>query len=241
MSEVILEGGDMNVVVRVGDTVRRPAQPEGVRALLCWYEHVGFDGAPRYLGVDDSGRDVLSFVHGEPAFAPVPDSDDVVVEIGRLLRRAHDAQLGFVPPLDPGWQRPPRSEPEVIGHLDLFWTNVIFRDGLPVALIDWELAAPVSRTLEVALTATYWAGIRIDEQLEAWGLPRERRGERLRILCDAYGFDRTQRGRLLEELVEYRRARIEGEQWRGTTPREIIVANLAWVEARASQLARFLT
>jgi aminoglycoside phosphotransferase (APT) family kinase protein len=37
---------------------------------------------------------------------------------------------------------------EVICHLDLYWTNVIFRDGLPVALIDWELAAPGSRLLD---------------------------------------------------------------------------------------------
>ncbi len=40
MSGFVLEGGDMNVVVRVGDTVRRPAQPEGARALesLAWVE-----------------------------------------------------------------------------------------------------------------------------------------------------------------------------------------------------------
>lgn len=240
MSEIVLEGGDMNVVVRVGDTVRRPAQPDGVRALLRWYEQVGFSGAPRFLGVDDHGRDVLSFVEGEPAFAPVPAGDDVVAEIGTLLRRAHDAQEGFVAPPAPGWLRPMRSEPEVIGHLDLFWTNVIFRRGLPAALIDWELAAPVSRTLEVALAATYWCGVRIDEQLEAWGVPLERRGERLRILCDSYGLDGTQRARLLGELIEYRRARIAGGEWRGTTPREIIVRNLEWVETHASELARFL-
>jgi hypothetical protein len=34
-----LVGGDVNVVVRVGDTVRRPPEPPGVVALLQWYEH----------------------------------------------------------------------------------------------------------------------------------------------------------------------------------------------------------
>jgi hypothetical protein len=230
----------MNVVVRVGDTVRRPAQPDGVRELLRWYERVGFDGAPRFLGVDELGRDVLSFVDGEPAFAPVPAGDEVVAEIGRLLRRAHDAQEGFVPPPAPGWLRPIRCEPEVIGHLDLFWTNVVFRGGLPAALIDWELAAPVSRTLEVALAATYWCGVRIDDQLEAWGVPLERRGERLRILCDSYGLDRAQRDQLLGGLIAYRRERIARGEWRGATPREIIVRNLEWVEMHAAELARFL-
>jgi phosphotransferase family enzyme len=230
----------MNVVVRVGDTVRRPPEPSGVQALLEWYERVGFDGAPRYLGVDEHGREILSYVEGEPAFAPVASSDDVVAAIGRLLRAAHDAQNGFAPPGDAGWLHVGEGEPEVIGHLDLFWTNVIFRDGLPAALIDWELAAPAPRVLEVALAATYWAGIRIDEQLVEWGIPLARRGERLRLLCDSYGLDASHRAALLDSLIAHRRRRIEDGAFRGTAPVEIIRANLRWTEKHAPELATFL-
>ena len=232
----------MNVVVRIGDTIRRPVGPEGVRALLRWYEHVGFDGAPRFLGIDEQGREMLSFVEGEPAFALVPGDDAVVAAIGRLLRRAHDAQTGFVPPAAAGWQRH-EADPEdgdVIGHCDLFWTNVILRDGVPAALIDWELARPTTRALEVALAATYWAGVRIDEQLVEWGLPLDRRGERLRILCDAYGLEDRERDGLLGELVAHRRGRIERGEWRGATPKHLIVANLRWTEEHRDELARFL-
>jgi len=228
VTEEVLHGGDMNVVVRVGDTVRRPPQPEHVRELLKWYERVGFDGAPRYLGVDEQGREILSFVEGEPAFAPVPSSDDVVAGIGRLLRRAHDAQDGFAP------------APLVIGHGDLFWTNVVFRDGLPDALIDWELARPMTRALDVAMAATYWAGIRIDEQLVEWGVPLERRGERLRLLCDAYGLTAGERATVIDELLEFRRERIEQGLWRGATPVEVIRANYAWVLDHRDELATFL-
>jgi Phosphotransferase enzyme family len=218
----------MNLVVRVGDTVRRPPEAAEVVALLQWYERVGFEGAPRFLGYDDQGREMLSFVEGDPAFAPVPSSDDVVVHIGRLLRRAHDAQNGFAP------------AGLVIGHCDLFWTNVIFRNNLPAALIDWELARPVTRTLEIAMAATYWAGIRIDDQLVEWGIPLDRRGERLRILCDAYGLSAMERNSLFDELIAYRRERIEDGLWRGTTPIETIRENLAWTEAHAAELGTFL-
>ena len=228
MTEEVLHGGDMNLVVRVGDTVRRPPQPPHVRELLEWYERVGFDGAPRYLGVDEQGREVLSFVEGEPGFAPVPSSDGVVSGIGRLLRRAHDAQEGFAP------------APLVVGHGDLFWTNVIFRDGAPVALIDWEVARPMTRTLDVAFAATYWAGIRIDEQLHEWGIPLERRGERLRLLCDAYGLPADERAAMLDELLEFRRERIEQGLWRGSTPVEVIRANYEWVLDHRDELATFL-
>jgi hypothetical protein len=239
--EIPLEGGDVNPVVRVGETVRRPPEPPGVQALLRWYEQVGFDGAPQFLGVDERGREILTYVDGEPAFAPVPYSDEVVASLGRLVRRAHDAQTGFVPPPDPGWSREdPLGRSEVIGHGDLFWTNVIFRDGRPVALIDWEIARPMTRTLEVALAATYWAGLRIDSQLLEWGLPLDRRGERLRLLCDSYGLDRRQRSTLLDELIEHRRKRLERREWRGVTPREVIVANLEWVLDQAPRLRTFL-
>ena len=239
-AEIPLVGGDVNPVVRVGDTVRRPPQPSGVRALLRWYEQVGFDGAPRFLGEDESGREVLSFVEGEPAFAPVPAGDDVVAGIGRLLREAHDAQSGFVPPPGAEWARTAVGEAAVVAHLDLFWTNVVFRDGLPAALIDWELAGPSTRVLELGLAATYWASIRIDEQVLAWGLPLERRGERLRLLCDAYGLDAGERSRLLAELIDYRRMRIESGEWSRTIPRETMVANHRWVEQHAAELQGFL-
>jgi hypothetical protein len=240
VTEIPLAGGDMNVVVRVGDTVRRPPQPAGVRALLEHYERVGFDGAPRFLGIDEQGRETLSFVAGEPALAPVPSTDGVVAAIGQLLRRAHDAGAGFVPPPNPGWLQSVDEPAEVIGHLDLFWTNVVFRNGMPAALIDWELAAPTSRTLEVALAATYWAGIRIDEQLVQWGIPLERRGERLRLLCDSYGLDASQRARLLDALIEHRQSRLQRGAFRGTAPVEIIRANLRWTEDHARELGTFL-
>ena len=175
-------------------------------------------------------------------FAPVPPGDDVVVQIGRLLRRAHDAQAGFVPPVDPGWNRHPADglDGEVIGHCDLFWTNVIFRERLPVALIDWEIARPTTRSLEVALAATYWAPVRVDRQSAEWGLPLDRRGERLRLLCDGYGLTAGRRAVLLDELIAYRRARLEHHAWRGVTPREVIVENLRWVEDHYDELATFL-
>ena len=63
-----LPGGFVTRVVRAGDTVRReqPPDPAFVHALLGWFERCGWDGAPRFLGTDERGREVLSFVERPP-------------------------------------------------------------------------------------------------------------------------------------------------------------------------------
>ena len=67
MEEVPLTGGNVTVgLVRVGDTVRRPAGPwtPAVHALLVHLHDVGFDGAPRSLGLDERGRHVVEWIDG---------------------------------------------------------------------------------------------------------------------------------------------------------------------------------
>jgi hypothetical protein len=67
VEEIQLSGGGITSgVVRVGGTVRRPAGPwtRTVHAYLRHLERQGFSGAPRVLGFDEQGREVLSFLDG---------------------------------------------------------------------------------------------------------------------------------------------------------------------------------
>jgi hypothetical protein len=101
--EIELPNGDVTVgVVRIGDTVRRPRQEtsDGVADYLRHLQAVGFDRAPRHLGVDARGRDVLSFLEGDVPGDPIETwaaSDAVLPGVARLARALHDASAGFVP------------------------------------------------------------------------------------------------------------------------------------------------
>src|SRR5687768_3473693 len=115
--------GNAGAVVRVGDTVRRPASALA-RAVVTHLEAVGFERAQRFLGVDGEGRDVFTFVAGEVAVAPYPAwarRDEILREAGRLLRDFHEAMSGF----DPGalcstdLADPDKSDGAVFCHNDL--------------------------------------------------------------------------------------------------------------------------
>ena len=67
-TEVPLVGGwATEGVVRVGETVRRPAGPQSpfVAELLLFLEQARFERAPRFLGYDEQGRETLTFIEGE--------------------------------------------------------------------------------------------------------------------------------------------------------------------------------
>ena len=100
--ETLLLGGTANrgLVVRVGDTVRRPLRPSSpaTHALLEHLDRAGFDGAPRLLGIDSTGREVLSYLPGETVTAPYPAwsmTDSALASVARLLRRYHSAVADF--------------------------------------------------------------------------------------------------------------------------------------------------
>jgi len=65
--ETPLEGGGLTEVVRVGESVRRTAGSwtPAVHALLRHLESARFAGAPRSRGIDERGREVLTWVDGE--------------------------------------------------------------------------------------------------------------------------------------------------------------------------------
>ena len=79
--ELKLLGGLAPGIVRVGDTVRRPLHrnSEFVHALLRHFEAVGFDGAPRLLGIDEQGREILSYIDGRVFVGPEEVGDPVEI------------------------------------------------------------------------------------------------------------------------------------------------------------------
>jgi hypothetical protein len=62
-----MEGGNDSGAIRIGRTVRRPVRSwtASVHELLRHLETKEFEGAPRVLGVDADGREILTYLEGD--------------------------------------------------------------------------------------------------------------------------------------------------------------------------------
>lgn len=196
MAEKRLAGGNLNAVVRVAGTVRRSAGAwtAAVHLLLRHLEAEGFEGAPRVLGFDEQGREVLSFIEGDTDSSGELDwiwSTEALVEAGNLIRRYHEACRSFTPPENVRWQvmvgAP--SGGEIVCHNDLAPFNTVYRDGLPHAFLDWDLAAPGPPIWDIAGAAWKFVPLYPNRAGKSWPIAPGLRAERLRIFCDAYALD----------------------------------------------------
>ncbi|WP_150266105.1 aminoglycoside phosphotransferase family protein [Paenibacillus tepidiphilus] len=158
--EEVLTGGNVNYIVRKDKTVLRPTGywSQSVHELLEHLEKQGFEGAPRFLGIDDANREILTFIPGEVPGNAYPEleaymwSDETLAGLARLLRRFHDATEGSALMTKGKWQLSYGDERqhEVICHNDAALYNVVFQKGSPVALIDLDMAGPGPRMWDIA-------------------------------------------------------------------------------------------
>ncbi|HEU5380240.1 MAG TPA: aminoglycoside phosphotransferase family protein [Ktedonobacteraceae bacterium] len=207
----------MSNVSRTADTVRRSVGPwsQASHAVLEYLERVGFDGAPRFLGIDAQGREVLSYIPGQTiSEANRPEvSPARLKSAARLLRRLHDALEGFHLPegvtWHPRYHPHPEDGPVWVCHMDAHPANTIFQGDQAVAFIDWDMVGPVPRAWDVAWSAYSYAPLADDEVCRrmGWQTPPDRMG-RLRLFCDAYGLAAAERGRLPDLVIRLARQQI---------------------------------
>jgi hypothetical protein len=156
------------------------------------------------LGFDEQGREMLSYVEGEGGLIPLrPETvtDEALVGQAKLIRHFHDASASFQPG-GADWDlllADPSGISEIICHNDLSVTNTVYRDGHPVALVDWDFAAPGSRLWDLAYAVWWLVPLHRPEFMRSIGWPEVDQPRRLGAFCDAYGL-RDERWQLLDVL-----------------------------------------
>jgi hypothetical protein len=218
-------GATADRIVRVGDTVRKPRHraSELMREVLLHLEQAGFDAAPRWLGVDERGRDVLSWIEGEtftdrsqmhPYIGEPPVritfSDEQLTAVMRMLWRYHDT-----------------FDDAVICHGDFGPWNLVWQEGMPIAVIDFDNVYPGDAGDYVAYALRMFVGYGF-----APGEPAEL-VRRTRLALTAYGseFDVPA---LLEREYDLAEDRCRRNGWERQLAK--LPIERAWLEANRTLL-----
>jgi Phosphotransferase enzyme family len=166
-------------LVLVDDTVRRPAGPwtSSVHDLLRYLRRSGFDAAPEPLGLDSTGREILTYLPGRDQgwpFLPEILTDAGAQALGRLALLLRCALIGYVCPPDARWQfRTGAPEPgESLQHGDLGPWNLLWGDSTEVAgVLDWDFAEPGDPWYDTGFLAWFTVPFMDDERAQARGFP----------------------------------------------------------------------
>lgn len=224
MAEIPLLGGQLTPgIVRIGNTVRRP--PKGhtsfVRDLLLFLEERGFPFAPRFWGIDDQGREILSYLQGQTwSESGSQLSDDLLIQAAKAIRQYHDLTAGAQL----------SQEHEVVAHNELGPHNTIFQDGRLVGFIDWDDAAPGTRLRDLSnaiynyVDVSHWSRQSADEQ-----------ARRIHLMCEAYGWD-DPLAIINDFELDVQQALHNHEQAGRSGAIKIFAAEVVWMRQRAQEL-----
>ena len=213
VAEERLEGGYADGAVRAGDTVRRVAGPwtPAVHALLAYLADQGFTGAPRPLGFDEQGREVLTFLQGETIGHRKPRpawvyAEDTLVQVAAWMRDYHQAVAGFVPPPGAVWRGGGTWSPDlIIAHNDATTHNAAWHQGQLTGFFDWDFAGPATPQWDLALAGFTWVPLHARYVVVPEGFTDfAARPRRLSRFLDTYGWSGTT-GEFLE-VVQARMA-----------------------------------
>jgi hypothetical protein len=200
-----LKGGNSNQVIREGKTVLRKtgAWSPFVHALLNYLAANGFKESPVLLEASES-HERLSFLDGEVGHYPLKaymQSDAILIDAARLLRRFHDLTANFPIPANAQFQLPAEADYEAICHNDFAPYNCVFKHNQLIGIIDFDTAAPGKRLWDIAYAAYRFAPLVSDNHCRAmgWETPPNRL-DRLKRFCDSYGLE--DRSTLLETVIQ---------------------------------------
>ncbi len=163
---------------------------------------------PMPAGAGADGRERLEFITGDVPLPPYPlwaQSDAALASVAVLMRRFHSASESF-DPSGTAWSTeladPASGGGRIVCHNDVCLENVVFRDGVAVALLDFDFAAPGRPVYDLARFAQLC--VPVDDEISAarLGWQPDDKAARLRLVADAYGLKGAQRLQLLEIVSE---------------------------------------
>lgn len=181
------------MIERINNEIHRPSGPwtKQVHNFLNFLYEQGFNQAPRPLGFDDQGREIVSVVTGETMNYPLSDNAKSIIALessAQLLRRLHDTSekfLNIIEKPNHGWMFASKDPVEVICHNDFAHYNICFDGKQAIGIIDFDTACPGPRTWDIAYALYRFAPFTCPSNTDGWGSLYDQI-TRARLFCETY-------------------------------------------------------
>lgn len=204
-----LAGGREGKILKIGSLVSRPLNPwtPTIHAYLNHLHANGIDFVPKPHSINqDTGTEQVSFVKGEVCNYPLNQafaSKTALVSSAKLLRKLHDASVGFLNQLtgDEIWMLPKYEPAEIICYADYAPYNVVVKNAQVVGIIDFDTCHPNTRIWDIAYAIYRWAPINRPDADDIFGTP-EQHITRAKLFCDAYQMDANLRNQVVPIMIE---------------------------------------
>ena len=173
--EIPFASGESNQkVVKVGNTVRKePSEnSEFVREVMTILSSNNFQYSPKYLGIDQKGREKMTYIEGEQ-MNHTEVTIDLMKQTLEVLKQFHD--ILSISELS--------GDQETVLHTDYAPWNLIVREGKLVGIIDFDKIKPGKRIYDVV----YICWNLLDIGSEDSNFTEEEIFKYLPVLVEAYG------------------------------------------------------
>ncbi|MEK7070809.1 MAG: phosphotransferase [Patescibacteria group bacterium] len=215
--EQLTGGRSASEVVRIGDTVHRSLGPNSdfVHNLLTQLEQKDFNYSPRFLGIDEKGREILSYIEGK---VPTRDHEwtmEQMIDVVHIMKKFHEATN------------------DAICHHDIAPWNIVLKDNVPIALIDFDEATTGDCIDDLAYFLWTFLDLGSDT-------PIETQTQRIKVLCREYGYKDYKT--LVEKILKQQNYILEMRIKKSRTDSfsadavESIKNEIAWVEENREKL-----
>lgn len=204
----VLSGGREGKIIKENNNVVRPSNlwTTYVHTFLKFMHENEFDNIPIPYGVNEEGMELVSFVEGMVYNDNLPDtilSDDVLIEVAKLLRRYHDIGEKYVHQLTGKevWMLSKHSPIEVMCHGDFAPYNITFVDGHVHGIIDFDTLHPGPRIWDIAYAVYRWIPF-VSPKNPDYCYPLNEQIRRLKLFVDTYDLKDEERKQLPDKIVE---------------------------------------
>jgi thiamine kinase-like enzyme len=151
-TEIALEGGRVtSSVTRKGNYVYRACCSNSpfVHKILKWIESKDSTIIPHFIGINDDGREIITFLEGQAPKDLGDFSEKQLFEAGKLIKYLHIILADY----------PDCKKGQTVCHNDLSPCNFMFINDIPYAVFDWDAAAIGDPMDDLAYAVWMWCDI----------------------------------------------------------------------------------